>query len=98
VSGEWADQRLPGVIPVVGLLKMPKHRVAHHYMVQIPDAMTLQHVLGKLKGRVRVFNFSEKRRFISTGTIPGMIKAELEAEGAEIYEDQQYAPEEEAAL
>lgn len=60
------------------------------YRVQAPDLAVYHNLVEILNGRVPVLIASEKRRFLSTESLPEDIRERLEAEGAQVTADFQY--------
>ena len=64
------------------------------YKVRTPSDKAYREVYAALRAEnVPVFVASEKRRVISTGSIPAKVLSNIRERGATISDDQQYAPE-----
>ena len=50
----------------------------------MPDSGVLDYALELLKNRVEIYAVSEKRRYISTSTIPNSLARRIEAKGGHI--------------
>jgi hypothetical protein len=61
-----------------------------YYKIRTSDTATLRRVLGLLTGRAEVLGVSEKRHFISTGSLSSKVRHEVEANGARVTVDEQY--------
>lgn len=64
------------------------------YKVRTQSGKAYREVYATLRAEnVPVFVASEKRRVISTGSIPAKVLSHIKENGATVSDDQQYAPE-----
>lgn len=68
--------------------------MSRRYKVKAPSEKAYREVYAALQAeKVPVFVASEKRRVISTGSIPAKVLSHIREHGATVSDDQQYAPE-----
>ncbi len=63
------------------------------YKIKAPDLASYHDLLLLLTERVPIYVASEKRRFLSTGELPGDVRDEVASRGGEVTLEFQYEPE-----